>query len=356
MSRTNIVEVSTPFGYRCAELHQGDLSRLSFEVDVICVSAFKGDFYPTRGTLVGALLENCGIDLATLSEAPLVRGQEGVWLSPEITGQKFRHVACVEMLDLAGQGSVELALRNLFSLFLVAQMHDLELRTVAMPILGSGRQGVSPSEVLPLMMELTQKALRSAPTLERVVFMALDEELFLEIDGAMNTYLKRTDADMQPIPSGQLAELIRAELLANLGSLHPHVAGNPSATAVTTMLIERLKDPEMRFLEVASLSRRLAESLVVNLLGVPETSDLFKAIEKLGQGSVSGKSVARWVINYLHTIRVFGNVSLHETSTANKFPADVGSEDLLALLFTLSRLAEFWVSHCTDISEQKARS
>ena len=343
MSLRNIVEISTAFGFRSVELHHGDLSQLEFQVDALCVSAFTGDYVPVHNTLIGSLKNNCGLDVAEMVASPHIdfRAQMGVWLSQKLADQNFNFLAGVEMLRLNdGSGCVHEAVRSLFSLFLVAEMHDVEIRSVAMPLLGAGLQGVDPTEVLPQLMIMTQKVLRSSPLLNRVIFMDISEDRVDQLDFAMNEFLQRSPAHTRMIPQSQLADAIKAELLASLRTLHPLVPHLPTATETIGTLIHQLDSGVARFFEIGSQARRFTESLVLDLLDKTHTDNLLDSIR-----IVSQTNIARWIINYMHTLRVFGNEAAHTSSPKSTFPSEVAENDVLTILFSLNRLADFWAMH-----------
>ena len=343
MSISNILEVSTAFGYRSVELHHGDLSRPDFEVDAIAVSAFQGGYEPVPGTLIGALMENCEIDVAALAESPRIdyRQQMGAWLSEKLSGHPFKFIACLEMRGADGSHlPVEEAARNLYGLLMVAQLHDLEVRSVAMPLLGTGNQGIDPAEVLPGLMDMTRKMLHASPILERVVFMAFDPEALARIDSAMNSSLMRTDAEVQALPPGGLPEAVRSELLNTLRRLHGSIFEMKDSAELVTHLIDKLDGGGARWFEIASLGRRLCECLVLDLTEQEQTASLLHSLQGLPD-----LGFARWFVNYLHTLRIFGNVASHISTSSATRPADVDADDFLSLLFCLNRVAKFWIRH-----------
>jgi len=61
----NFVQKDTLTGIKEFELLQGDITKLPFDVDLLCISAFKDDYTPTEASIVGQLYAkgiNAGIE------------------------------------------------------------------------------------------------------------------------------------------------------------------------------------------------------------------------------------------------------------------------------------------------------
>lgn len=80
----NFVQTETPTGLKEFELYKGDITDLPFEVDLLCVSAFKDDYTPTENSIIGQLYKK-GIDLSIMALNPSIDLREnlGVWVSKE---------------------------------------------------------------------------------------------------------------------------------------------------------------------------------------------------------------------------------------------------------------------------------
>ena len=82
MEALNHIDIETRSGYRSFELHQGDITDLPFNVDLMCVSAFSGAYDPVPGTVIGAL-NNKGVNVGQLAEDCLFDYKDsfGAWIS-----------------------------------------------------------------------------------------------------------------------------------------------------------------------------------------------------------------------------------------------------------------------------------
>ena len=65
----NIVQIETKTGLKEFELFQGDITNLPFDVDLVCVSAFKNDYEPTPTSIIGQFLQK-GVDIEYLANVP----------------------------------------------------------------------------------------------------------------------------------------------------------------------------------------------------------------------------------------------------------------------------------------------
>jgi hypothetical protein len=130
------------------ELFSGDLSRIPMRhaVDALIVSAFAGDFKPTASSLVGAL-DRVGLSVAKLSgrKAVDLRQQYGSWLSKPIKGFNFSRIICIESGWIGAP--IEIA-SNLFRIVGPYTLAKGAIRSIAMPIIGSGDQGNEPTAIL----------------------------------------------------------------------------------------------------------------------------------------------------------------------------------------------------------------
>ena len=133
------------------ELICGDLCDLQPECDVVVCSAFKGDYMPSRSSLIGALHSKRGIDVEQLARQPeLDFRTTGCWLSRD-TGAVYRRIACVELISLMDslrkkEQSCNTIIQKSFSTlrFLLEQAHfsGIRVETIALPLLGTGNQGI----------------------------------------------------------------------------------------------------------------------------------------------------------------------------------------------------------------------
>jgi hypothetical protein len=166
-------------------VRQGNLCETEDEFDLLICSAFKGDYLPIEGTLIGSLEQSRGISVGKLAEHPFLdyREENGCWASEAIEGSIHR-IGCIELLEYCQLGDPAFAqatiLKEMFASvgFLLKQI-DREkagLHRVAMPVLGSGNQGLERCYIIPPLISQCKAALESIPQLSEIVFYELHEE------------------------------------------------------------------------------------------------------------------------------------------------------------------------------------
>jgi hypothetical protein len=137
---------------RRVELHRGDLTALGPKeaVDVLVVSAFRGDYAPTPDSLIGALQRNRTISVARLAEQKAVdlRDYFSCWLSQDLTaghpGCGFKRLLCFEP-----EADAHEVVDHLFQALAPFLGGKLRLSTVAMPLLATGALGATARDLLP---------------------------------------------------------------------------------------------------------------------------------------------------------------------------------------------------------------
>jgi hypothetical protein len=139
------------------ELCVGDLTTLAAgdSVDVLVVSAYPDVYGPLPGSLIGAL-DNKGISvgqLATQKEVDL-RHVFSCWMSREVlnpaAGIHFRRILCYEPLY---RGTPAMQVGDIFRSLAPFVGGSPPVRTVAMPLVATGYQGVPADQMLRLIVD-----------------------------------------------------------------------------------------------------------------------------------------------------------------------------------------------------------
>lgn len=343
MEIVNIIELETPFGNKAIELIWGDVSKLSSKIDLLIVSAFKKAYTPIEGTLIGALKNNLNIDVRELSKDPEFSFSEnlGVWISKEIDNPLIARIACVEILDYSGVYDFESKINSLFGLLNFCQMHNISFKEIAMPLIGSGHQGIAPDILLPFIIPACEKILKNTQSLRKIIIIEQNEAKVKAFDEAFNQYLTRSETAIQTLPKDLISDNLKNELLEDLVKLYSLIPKEKKQLVNTILELKSiLNKSETRFFELGLMARRIAEAVVKDILGSNELRfELWKSID-----SLRDKQVSSWIIGYLHILRTFGNVAAHETDNSKRMPADINAKDILTLLFCLNRVIDFWKS------------
>jgi hypothetical protein len=152
MSLIDVIEVEYKGNVRKIELHQGDLTNLPADdaVDVLIVSAFPDHYFPTAGTVIGAL-DRRGISVASLAthKAVDLRQSFSCWMSQPLSSDNatlgFRSILCFEPLV---RGKPPEVVGDIFRALAPFLGDDPPVRSAAMPIVAAGAQGYAIADML----------------------------------------------------------------------------------------------------------------------------------------------------------------------------------------------------------------
>jgi 8-oxo-dGTP pyrophosphatase MutT (NUDIX family) len=164
---------------RTIAIYRGDLTAIPPEeaVDVLVVSALPGAYSPNRRSLIGALHRR-GISVADLAreKAEDLRPALACWLSGPIArpdqGLQFRRILCFEPLT---RGEPPEVVSDIFQCLAALPDEPEPIRSVAMPLLAGGVQGVSTADMLLPLFEAATHWLQSGLPLETIKIVAYSE-------------------------------------------------------------------------------------------------------------------------------------------------------------------------------------
>lgn len=151
------------------DLYVGDLTALSPSeaFDLLIISAFPDDYTPTPSSLIGALNRK-GLSVQFLADTKEIDLRDGFscWLSkefiPENPDLRFRRILCFEPSYLHRQERTPYGQRPIFSPELVGDIfrslmpivaEKSDIKTVALPVVSTGDQRYSISEMLPPLLD-----------------------------------------------------------------------------------------------------------------------------------------------------------------------------------------------------------
>lgn len=169
-------------GQKQIEVYCGDVTGFAEPIDVLTTSAFRGSYEPTPRTVFKAL-DDIGISVQALSRYPAIdlRQTCNIWLSGAVSATRgsIRRIGCIELLSSLSSGFTEdeleqsmiNSIRAYFRMLDIAGIYGAKLETVALPLLGSGNQGISSSlMIIPLLNECIS-FLKRNPDAKRVCFI-----------------------------------------------------------------------------------------------------------------------------------------------------------------------------------------
>lgn len=336
MKPINTLGFETKRGFRTMDLLQGDITAMESPVDVLVVSAFANGYTPLPGTVLGALSRQLQINLRHYSERPALdlRAALGTWVSEPIRETpQFGRIVCVEIVGKAV--SIEEALENVFATLLVLEAKGIPIATVAMPLLGTGAQALDAEPVAKALIHHAQHFMDRSGSTSRLMFVEIDGGKATAIAEAMDRILGRIRVSL---PHARLAEALRQDVLdrwQQARNLFPI-----EADALHNEWVRLLQQPEVRAAEMGVLSRKLVE-LILTQRGQSHQSlaKRIRAFEETGE-------VAPWICGYMHVLRHLGNEAAHDNAySSTRRPTAIAPEDLVAGLFCVRRLLEFWIDY-----------
>ncbi|XP_071509804.1 uncharacterized protein [Diadema antillarum] len=207
---SNSIKVLTQNGQCQIDLCLGDITKLPMKdkVDVIVVSAFRGDYTPTPTSVIGALKRNLGMEvwkLAKDKEEDLRNLYSCWWSKPMSKKLPYKRLLCFEtrrMMDGRPQELVANVFRCLVPIL------NNEDGTVITPLLNTGDQGYGEVSMLKGMVEAAVNWMKAGLPL-RVMKLVL----YAKVEGGklQNHTLRRFDEVLKKF--GELKERYEMQLL-----------------------------------------------------------------------------------------------------------------------------------------------
>lgn len=164
-----------------------DILDMEERADVLVCSAFKKHYGAYPSTLIGELQRVRKISVEEEACCPEIdrRDEKNYWVSRELSNEIIKRIACIEILDAPANGQKNLNdmsdLRLLSEIFgrlyeLLADMvaEGIPVERVALPILGSGNQGIEVCYIIPPLLEQCICALKEISQLKEIVFYERD--------------------------------------------------------------------------------------------------------------------------------------------------------------------------------------
>lgn len=178
-----------------------DVTRFDSEIDILTTSAFINSYAPTPATVFRAL-DEVDINVWLLSQSPAfdLRNPCHVWLSKEVTGSsaQIRRIGCIEFPGdpirhadpFKAEQSIISSIQAYFHMLDLAAVYDVKMDTVALPLIGSGRQHISGNLLLiPLINECLSFLARNR-SVSRICFIERNPEKAALIAQALQSSLR----------------------------------------------------------------------------------------------------------------------------------------------------------------------
>lgn len=323
MELINILEINSPFGYRQFKLLKGDISKSNIPVDILCVSAFKGGYTPTPGTVLGSLYKNKNISLLDLAKDPEIdlRNSENTFVTKQINDNIINRILCIEMVGT--KKSIDAILDSLLITIYHSELKGIKVRNIMMPLIGTGQQGIDIVDLLGSLLKKAEFLLKTSINIQEIFLVAFNDNDAEILNSNMNILLKRS------VNIFHKSQIIN-NIANNIRELINEDYEKYNASCFKE-LIDILKESDVNAFRLAITSRKICEVVLNSALKNKAYADLSTKIYQLKQ-----EGVAPWLINYFHMLRIFGNAYAHENSV------QMSEQDIIIAVFGLERVIEFY--------------
>jgi hypothetical protein len=195
MKLLDSLTVQSSVGEHRIELYMGDLSDMPVEhaVDVLVASSFPNQYRPTKGSLIGAL-QRRGISVRELADDKAVDMREfaSCWLSkpidtPEYSGIQFKQLLCFEPKE---RGKANEVVGDIFRALLPFVFGPPNIRSVAVPLVATGKQGTPTADILDALIDNAVNWLSRGTPIDVIKVVEYDPFKAGEMKGAFG-FLKR---------------------------------------------------------------------------------------------------------------------------------------------------------------------
>ena len=183
----------TQSGLKRIGVYECDIAHFDEPLSILVTSAFVGNYNKTPGTMMHALGKQ-GIDVKRLSRDPAIdlRKPLGVWISAPAKakgGLQVERIACLELLlPLSPHQSARITqadliqkLRALFQAFDLADTAGMDVATIALPLLGTGKQQIPLDLIIPPLLTECQGFLKRNSAAKRIVLFERGHDKALEM-------------------------------------------------------------------------------------------------------------------------------------------------------------------------------
>ena len=331
----NSVSVETVAGYRSFDIVHADA--LSVAADLHVISTHGNPSAAPSGQLYEALgKEGITVDVGRVFE---IIEAERIWTCfQEVVGHPtVSHVLTARMVasrGLADPGTFfDSAMRGVFSSVSALEYLGYRFETIALPLI-YGQRIVDFQAAVRSLLRHGLHWLKKSDDCSKVSFVVYDAADLAEWDRALDECLGRTYI-------GKADNLVLEAVVRETAHLLSKQIHGPFAAAAAALVqaIDRIDRISVEALCV--FGRRLCEEIVSNVIrqrGLKHSVILMNNIETLRESGVA----APWTISYMHSLRIFGNETVHVRDTVNFVPRQLERLDVLAALMATQGLLVFW--------------
>jgi len=328
-----------------AEFYAGDI--LSIRSDVLIVSSFRGDYFPTQGSILGALADRFGLAYGTTLPRGSLSVHPNLHKFPVTGCLAFRDLWVIEIREWDAKSTVTLAdVSKAFGVLKgsIAKVAQGDVKSISMPLIGTGSVGLPLQDVVRETMLLVKDWASTAPQLEVVRIFANDLEKVAVLNQAINFVLgfsvQQSASALLAAAAEELRQKVSGFTVAEIAEILSRIAelarsDYPSANGVA---IEGRKLAEV-------CTKTLFQRLNPNTQLPGKLVGLINGVEEYIK-----KTKESWILNYLRLLQTVGNNAAHASS------GNVNLTDAAAVVLAAIRVAEFTQEGQTGPSAAIGRS
>jgi len=368
------VAIDTSFGIKEIKLYNNDITKLNFDIDVLFVSAFEGDYSVDNNSLISQLYENLKCNVSVLSKKPEIdlKNDLFVWMSKKINNQKMKRIGCIEIIgNINSIKRLKICLKNLFFMLAIADYNQIEIQSIALPIIGSGEQELDPELLVPILIEYSKESLEKIKGLREINYIEIDAEKSVIIKNYIDKYLKReyTEHNFNVLTSKNIDTQILKTLQRKCEFLQLELYDESEvANKNLDEVIMNLKANRISLTFLSSCFRTLLEAFIKSYvndykrLGLkPEAKygklpppiesilkdDLANQLSKIKR-EYNNHRISAITFSRFFELREFGNSLVHDSGNKN-IPETIHKESILIYLYSCINFLDFWILYRAHI-------
>lgn len=313
------------------ECYAGDI--LTIYSDVLIVSAFAHDYWPTPDSILGAISRRFGLNYGGSLPEGTESVDERLHRFPATPCPAFGSLWVLEMqLHDEEHPFTPAQLRSAFAVLGRSAASLSAARSISLPLLGTGSQSLDRRDVVREIIRLARTWAAILPRLEVVRLFAYSFESIAVLNKTIDELLNSHHAG----PASALLGAATAELKEKLPQFrHPNLRAGLGAL----VQLASASEPSVKSIAVEGrvLAEAAAELLHEHFL--PAKSCPKKLFDRLAAIQPHIKALQEWILPYFHLLQLCGNSAAH--GVASK----VDSTDAAAVVVASIRVAEFTETH-----------
>jgi hypothetical protein len=322
----NLHEIKAYNNHRYFKLMQGDVTQIDFPVDMLCLSAYKGDYEPVPGTTIGALYKNLGINLMDLAKKPKLdlRKSEETFITDRTNHKLIERILCLEMVG-ASHRDLDTTFNALLSSLYKAELHRIHTRSVVMVLFGTGNQKLEAEAVMKVLIKKIEYLLQTSHRTEEVILVEYNPDKAKKLSIAMDRILQRTPVLFQK-------ESIMGAVISNIQKLYRTNVLLSREKAISEIVEEIGRTDKIEATKLSMLCRNMCEFMMGELYPRVKGGNLAAKITQ-----VFNQNDELWAGNFFHTLKAFGNSHSHDIPRRKTLP-HIDQSDLIIVLFCIEKV------------------